>query len=171
MPFGTAPDPHQLSVLFSRGDARLRPAFQGGTTPRQAPALGWGVVAGTGAFVAGETPALRWRPASCIPRLCVPAGPEPLDSARGEKLKLFVCGVTPYDQAHIGHARTYIVFDAFVRYLRFQGYKVFYLQNITDIDDKIEDGKRSRAVPFIATLGDRAGYHRFDDRAAEQHLK
>lgn len=52
-------------------------------------------------------------------------------------VKLFVCGPTVYDAAHLGHARTYVVFDAMVRYLRNQGYKVFYLQNITDIDDRI----------------------------------
>ena len=50
---------------------------------------------------------------------------------------MFVCGPTVYDLSHIGHARTYIVFDAFAKYLRQSGYKVFYLQNITDIDDKI----------------------------------
>ena len=52
-------------------------------------------------------------------------------------LKLFVCGPTVYDLPHLGHSRTYLVFDIFVRYLRFQGWKVFYLQNITDVDDKI----------------------------------
>ncbi|MDA1337672.1 MAG: cysteine--tRNA ligase [bacterium] len=54
-----------------------------------------------------------------------------------KKLNLFVCGITPYDYAHIGHARTYIVFDAFVRYLTTLGNRVFYLQNVTDIEDKI----------------------------------
>ncbi len=54
-----------------------------------------------------------------------------------ERIKLFVCGPTVYDYAHIGHARTYIFFDFFAKYLRSQGYDVFYLQNITDIDDKI----------------------------------
>ena len=53
------------------------------------------------------------------------------------KLKLFVCGPTVYDYSHIGHARTYISFDVIVRYLKYQGISVFYLQNITDIDDKI----------------------------------
>ncbi|MBI4137981.1 MAG: cysteine--tRNA ligase [Candidatus Wildermuthbacteria bacterium] len=53
------------------------------------------------------------------------------------KVKLFVCGLTVYDYAHIGNARTYIVFDAFARYLRSIGLNVFYLQNVTDIDDKI----------------------------------
>ena len=53
------------------------------------------------------------------------------------KINLFVCGPTVYDFSHIGHARTYIIFDCFVKYLKTIGYKVFYLQNITDIDDKI----------------------------------
>lgn len=54
-----------------------------------------------------------------------------------KKIRLFVCGPTVYDYAHIGHARTYIFFDFFAKYLRLQGYEVFYLQNITDVDDKI----------------------------------
>jgi len=56
---------------------------------------------------------------------------------RRKKVELFVCGPTTYDFSHIGHARTYIVFDVIVKYLREKKYKVFYLQNITDIDDKI----------------------------------
>jgi len=52
-------------------------------------------------------------------------------------LKIFVCGPTVYDHSHIGHAKTYIVFDALTRYLRGRGHKLFYLQNITDVDDKI----------------------------------
>lgn len=52
-------------------------------------------------------------------------------------LKFFVCGPTVYDYIHIGNARTYVVFDTLVRYLRAIGFRVFYLQNITDIDDKI----------------------------------
>lgn len=50
---------------------------------------------------------------------------------------MFVCGPTVYDQSHIGHARTYLAYDIIVRYLRAKGYSVFYLMNITDIDDKI----------------------------------
>ncbi len=53
------------------------------------------------------------------------------------KVNLFVCGPTVYDFSHIGHARTCIIFDCFVKYLKSLKYKVFYLQNITDIDDKI----------------------------------
>ncbi len=52
-------------------------------------------------------------------------------------LNLFVCGPTVYDNAHIGHARTYLAFDIFARFLRATGINIFYLQNITDIDDKI----------------------------------
>ncbi len=52
-------------------------------------------------------------------------------------MRLFVCGPTVYDSPHIGNARTYVFFDSLVKYLRAQEFKVFYLQNITDIDDKI----------------------------------
>ncbi|MCP6726631.1 MAG: cysteine--tRNA ligase [Patescibacteria group bacterium] len=54
-----------------------------------------------------------------------------------KKLKLFVCGPTVYDSSHLGHARTYIIFDIIVKYLRYAGFNVSYLINITDIDDKI----------------------------------
>jgi len=56
---------------------------------------------------------------------------------QNKKVNLFVCGPTVYDFSHIGHARTYIAFDMIAKYLKEKGYKVFYLQNITDIDDKI----------------------------------
>ena len=56
---------------------------------------------------------------------------------KAKKVNIFVCGPTVYDFPHLGHARTYISFDAFVKYLRQKGFSVFYLQNITDIDDKI----------------------------------
>ena len=58
-------------------------------------------------------------------------------SPTGSEVKMYVCGVTPYSDAHIGHAMSYIVFDVIRRYLEFRGYKVKYVQNITDIDDKI----------------------------------
>ena len=56
---------------------------------------------------------------------------------KGKNINLFVCGPTVYDYSHLGHARNYVIFDSFVKYLRLKGYKVFYLQNITDLDDKI----------------------------------
>jgi len=53
------------------------------------------------------------------------------------EIGLYVCGCTVYDLCHIGHARTYISFDNIVRYLRFSGYSVNYVRNITDVEDKI----------------------------------
>ncbi len=57
----------------------------------------------------------------------------PLDDA----VRIYVCGVTPYDTTHLGHAFTYVSFDTMMRYLEFQGYKVKYVQNVTDIDDDV----------------------------------
>lgn len=53
------------------------------------------------------------------------------------KVGLYVCGVTIYDLCHIGHGRTFVAFDAIARYLRYLGYELTYVRNITDIDDKI----------------------------------
>ncbi|CAM0956921.1 unnamed protein product [Alopecurus aequalis] len=53
------------------------------------------------------------------------------------KVGMYVCGVTPYDFSHVGHARAYITFDVLYRYLKYLGYEVEYVRNFTDIDDKI----------------------------------
>ena len=55
----------------------------------------------------------------------------------GEQVRMYICGMTVYDDTHIGHARTFLCFDLIVRYLRNSGYKVNYIRNITDVDDKI----------------------------------
>src|SRR3989339_41072 len=52
-------------------------------------------------------------------------------------VNMYVCGITPYDEVHLGHARCYVVFDIIRRYLKYKGYTVKYVQNFTDIDDKI----------------------------------
>ena len=52
-------------------------------------------------------------------------------------VRIYVCGVTPYDTTHLGHAFTYVSFDSLIRYLEFRGYTVNYVQNVTDIDDDI----------------------------------
>ena len=57
--------------------------------------------------------------------------------ARGQVLTMYVCGVTPYDTTHLGHARTFLVFDLIVRLLEATGHPVRYVQNITDIDESI----------------------------------
>ena len=66
---------------------------------------------------------------------------------KGKKLKMYVCGITPYDKSHLGHARTFISFDIIRRYLLFRGFSVTYVQNITDIDDKIIKRAAERKVP------------------------
>jgi len=53
------------------------------------------------------------------------------------KVRMYVCGVTVYDSAHIGHARSFFTFDIIYRYLRFAGFDVEYVRNFTDVDDKI----------------------------------
>jgi len=58
---------------------------------------------------------------------------------QSDEVKMYVCGVTPYDDAHLGHAMSYIIFDVIRRYLKYRGYRVKYVQNVTDIDDKIID--------------------------------
>jgi cysteinyl-tRNA synthetase len=59
------------------------------------------------------------------------------------KVKMYVCGPTVYDYPHLGHARCYITWDMVVRYLRFKGYDVTYVRNITDVDDKIINKARN----------------------------
>ena len=62
---------------------------------------------------------------------------EPLQPIEEGHVKLYVCGITSYDYCHIGHARSALVFDMVVRYLRHRGFKVTFVRNFTDIDDKI----------------------------------
>src|SRR5690554_633017 len=62
---------------------------------------------------------------------------EPFVPLEPGKVRMYVCGLTTYDYMHIGHARMFVAFDVIVRYLRYRGYDVTYVRNITDIDDKI----------------------------------
>ena len=56
-----------------------------------------------------------------------------------KEVKIYACGITPYDTTHLGHAFTYINFDVLIRYLQYKGYKVIYTQNVTDINDRDND--------------------------------
>lgn len=58
-------------------------------------------------------------------------------SLEPNSVRLYVCGITPYDYAHIGHGRVYVTFDVLYRLLRFMGYTVSYCRNFTDVDDKL----------------------------------
>ncbi len=81
------------------------------------------------------------------------------------ELKLFVCGPTVYDYSHLGHGKTYTQFDFVARYLVFRGYEVFYLQNITDVDDKIIQRARSKGVEPRELAAEFEGYYLEDMRA------
>lgn len=62
---------------------------------------------------------------------------EEFTTLESNKVKMYVCGPTVYDSAHLGHARCYITWDVLYRYLKFKGYDVTYCRNVTDVDDKI----------------------------------
>ncbi len=76
---------------------------------------------------------------------------KPID---GNRVRIYVCGMTVYDYCHLGHARVMVGFDTIVRYLRYRGYEVTYVRNITDIDDKIIDRANQLGEP-IETLTER----------------
>jgi L-cysteine:1D-myo-inositol 2-amino-2-deoxy-alpha-D-glucopyranoside ligase len=69
-------------------------------------------------------------------------------------MTIYVCGITPYEAAHLGHAFTYVQFDVLVRYLRRLGAEVVHVQNVTDVDDDILRAARERKVDFLE-LADR----------------
>ena len=90
---------------------------------------------------------------------------EILKGRKGKKLSVFVCGITTYDFSHIGHARTYVAFDMIVKYLRQTGHDVFYLQNVTDVEDKIIQRAREVRVSPKALAGRFEKEYRTDMKA------
>src|SRR5690554_2927175 len=66
---------------------------------------------------------------------------EPFEPLTEGKVNMYVCGPTVYDHAHIGHAKTYVSFDVIVRYLRYSGYDVLYVQNLTDVGHLLDTGE------------------------------
>lgn len=66
---------------------------------------------------------------------------EPFKPVQPGKVNMYVCGPTVYDNSHIGHAKTYVAFDVIVRWLRFSGYDVLYVQNITDVGHLLDTGE------------------------------
>ena len=66
----------------------------------------------------------------------------------GDEVKMYVCGITPYDHAHLGHAMSYIIFDVLRRYLEYRGFRVKHVQNYTDIDDRIIARANAQGLTF-----------------------
>ena len=75
---------------------------------------------------------------------------EPFVPLEPGRINMYVCGMTVYDLCHLGHARVLVVFDIVARYLRWAGYDLTYVRNITDIDDKIINRANERGEPFQA---------------------
>ncbi len=73
---------------------------------------------------------------------------EPFVTIEPGRIRMYVCGVTVYDSAHIGHGMSAIVFDVIRRYLEYRGYAVFHVQNFTDIDDKIIARANREDIPM-----------------------
>lgn len=81
-----------------------------------------------------------------------------------ETIRLYVCGITPYDYAHIGHGRCYVMFDVLYRYLRSCGIPVSYCRNFTDIDDKLLHKAQEQ-------YGDKFAYKKVADNFIEKYLE
>ncbi len=86
------------------------------------------------------------------------------------KVGMYVCGITAYDRCHIGHARSAVVFDAVVRHLRRTGFKVTFVRNFTDIDDKIINRAREEGISTVE-LAQREMEHFHHDMEALGVLK
>ena len=84
------------------------------------------------------------------------------------KVSMYVCGMTPSFHPHLGHARTFLTFDVFVRYLKAKGYDVNYVRNITDIDDRIIDRSLKDAIPWNEVVA--RYYGEFEQSAAKLGL-
>ncbi|PSN89095.1 hypothetical protein B9Q00_02935, partial [Candidatus Marsarchaeota G1 archaeon OSP_C] len=75
---------------------------------------------------------------------------ERFQSLSPKKVKMFVCGPTVQDYSHLGHAKTYVFYDVLARFLREMGYRVTFVMNITDVDDKIfEAAKKSNTDALL----------------------
>ena len=75
-------------------------------------------------------------------RTIVPFDPPPV-------VRMYVCGITPYDSTHLGHAATYLTYDLLIRRLEELGHEVRYVRNITDVDDSILPKARELGVPYL----------------------
>src|SRR6266540_5886515 len=67
----------------------------------------------------------------------------------GDEARLYVCGITPYDATHMGHAATYLTFDLLYRQWRDAGHGVHYTQNVTDVDDPLLERAQASGVDWV----------------------
>ena len=74
----------------------------------------------------------------------------PFETLEPGRVRMYVCGITPYDRCHMGHARSALTYDIVYRYLRFAGFKVEYVRNFTDVDDKIIKRSNERGLEATA---------------------
>jgi cysteinyl-tRNA synthetase len=88
----------------------------------------------------------------------------------GEDVKIYSCGVTPYAESHLGHAMNAVIFDTVRRYLIFRGYKVKFVQNITDVEDKIIDRANKLGIA-PRELAEKFANRYFEDMAALNVMK
>jgi L-cysteine:1D-myo-inositol 2-amino-2-deoxy-alpha-D-glucopyranoside ligase len=79
-----------------------------------------------------------------------------------KKIQIYVCGITPYDSAHLGHAFTYLTFDLVIRTLNFIGRKTNYVQNITDIDDPLFERARKTGTDWQTIVDSQLDIYRKD---------
>ncbi|GAI82222.1 unnamed protein product, partial [marine sediment metagenome] len=68
---------------------------------------------------------------------------------KDKEVKMYVCGVTLYDELHLGHARAAVIFDLIRRYLQYRGYRVKYITNFTDVDDKMIDRAKALGISIF----------------------
>lgn len=90
---------------------------------------------------------------------------EPLDPIEPGKVGIYTCGPTVYNFIHIGNARPFVVFDVVRRYLQYRGYKVTYVQNVTDVDDKIINKANEEGVA-ASEIAERFTNYYFEDSDA-----
>jgi cysteinyl-tRNA synthetase len=89
---------------------------------------------------------------------------EELATARPGEARVYLCGMTPYDYAHTGNARSAVVFDVLVRHLRARGYKVVFVRNITDVDDRILERAKQNGEEPLALSARMAAVYQADMR-------
>ncbi len=83
-----------------------------------------------------------------VPRLFDTASGSLVDAQPTDVARLYVCGITPYDATHLGHAATYVAFDTLQRVWRDAGYEVRYAQNVTDVDDPLLELAKATGVDW-----------------------